>query len=65
MTNDNQEMLNRIKNIEVAVEYIKNSMPSKDMFLSSEEKVSLEESYANEKKKSLVSSKDARKLLGI
>lgn len=65
MTNDNQEMLNRIKNIEIVVEYIKDSMPSKDMFLSTEEKILLQESYAEEKSDALVSSKEARKKLGI
>ncbi|MEK6893563.1 MAG: hypothetical protein AABX07_05155 [Nanoarchaeota archaeon] len=65
MANDNQEMLNRIKNIEIVVEYIKDSMPSKDMFLSTEEKILLQESYAEEKSDALVSSKEARKKLGI
>lgn len=65
MTFDNQEILNRLKNIEVTVEFIKNSMPNKDMFLSSDEKVLLEESYSSEENKSLVSSKEARKLLEI
>ena len=65
MENDTQEILNRLKNIELTMEFIKKSMPNKDMFLDSEERVLLEESYAQEKTKSLVSSKDARKQLGI
>jgi hypothetical protein len=44
---------------------IKEDMPSKDMFLSSEESVLLKESYKNEKKGKLVSSKNLRKSLGI
>ena len=44
---------------------IKEDMPSKDMFLSSEESKLLAESHLNEKKGKLVSSKNLRKSLAI
>jgi len=44
---------------------IKEDMPSKDMFLTAEESKLLKESYANEKKGKIASSKDLRKSLGI
>ena len=56
------EMLNTIKS---ELDYIKENMPNKDMFLTIEEKQLLEESYVNEKKRNLLSSKDLRKQLGI
>ena len=37
------------------------NMPDKDMFLTAEEKVLLEESYNNEKSKKLVSGKSLRR----
>lgn len=63
--NISKEILNKLKKIEIEIEFIKESMPSKDMFLDAEEKVLLEESYENEKKGLLVSAKDARKQLNI
>ncbi|MFA5796506.1 MAG: hypothetical protein WC916_00525 [Candidatus Woesearchaeota archaeon] len=44
---------------------IKESMPNKEMFLTSEESKLLAESLLNEKSGKLVSSKNLRKSLGI
>lgn len=63
--NINREILNKLKKIEVEIEFIKESMPNKNMFLDAEEKGLLKESYENEKKGLLISAKDARKHLGI
>jgi len=65
MEKGHNEILNRLKKIEIEVEFIKESMPIKDMFLDSEEKLLLEESYENERDGSLISSKRARELLGV
>jgi len=65
MEKEHNEILSRLKKIEIEVEFIKESMPTKDMFLDSEERVLLEESYKNERDGSLVSSKKARELLGV
>ena len=65
MTNETREILNRLKRIEIEIEYIKEKMPDKEIFLTAEEKNLLKESYENEEKELLVKSKDARKHLGI
>ena len=65
MEKGHNEILNRLKKIEIEVEFIKESMPIKDMFLDSEEKLLLEESYENERDGSLISSKRARELLCV
>jgi len=44
---------------------IRDIMPDKDLFLTSEESHLLENSFLNEKNKKLVSSKNLRKSLGI
>jgi len=62
---ETKEILDKLRKIEIEIEFIKERMPNKDMFLDSEEKVLLEESYENEKKGILVSAKEARKQLGI
>ena len=46
-------------------DYIKKNIPNTDMFLTTEEKELLEQSYKNEKEGKLVSSKNLRKQLGI
>ena len=63
--NFNRKILNKLNKIELELEFIKESMPNKDMFLDSEEKGLLEKSYENEKEGLLVSAKEARKRLGI
>ena len=65
MINETQEILNKLRKIEIDIEYIKETMPDKEIFLTTEEKELLEESYENEKKGLLVKSKDARKKFGI
>ena len=44
---------------------IKETMPDKEMFLTTEERILLEDSYKNEKDGKLVSSKDLRRELGL
>ncbi len=60
-----QLILKKLEKIEKEVGEIKENMPNKDMFLTSEEELLLEESYENEKKGNLVSSEDLRKEIGI
>ncbi len=54
------EMLSTIKN---ELNFIKDNMPNKEMFLTTEEKQLLRESYNHEKEGKLVSSKDLKKQL--
>ena len=65
MTSDTNEILKKLGKIEIELEFIKESMPTKEMFLTAEEKQLLEESYKNEKAGLLVSAKDIRKQLGL
>ncbi|MBI2499161.1 hypothetical protein HYV88_02875 [Candidatus Woesearchaeota archaeon] len=60
-----QLILKKLEKIEKEVGEIRENMPDKDMFLTSEEELLLEESYDNEKKGNLISSEDLRKELGI
>ena len=60
-----QLILEKLEKIEKEVGEIKENMPNKDMFLTSEEEVLLKESYENEKKGKLISSEDLRKEIGI
>lgn len=55
-------MLDTIKS---ELDYIKENMPNKDMFLTAEERKLLEESYINEKSGKLLSSKSLRRQLGL
>ena len=50
MITETKRILNELKVIKNELNYIKTNMPDKDMFLTSEEKKLLEESYNNEKK---------------
>jgi hypothetical protein len=65
MEDSTQEILKKLKRIEVEIEFIKESMPTKEMFLTAEEKNLLNESHENEKIGLLVSAKDARKKLRV
>jgi len=65
METEIKEILNKLNKIEIEIEFIKESMPNKNMFLTSEEKELLLESYENEKNGQLVSAKEVRKLIGI
>ncbi len=65
MTSDTNEILKKLGKIEIELEFIKESMPTKEMFLTAEEKQLLEESYKNKKAGLLVSAKNTRKQLGL
>ena len=65
MINETQEILNKLRKIEIDIEYIKETMPDREMFLTIEEKELLGKSYENEKKGLLMKSKDVRKQFGI
>ena len=60
-----KEILNQLKEIRIDINFIKESMPDKEMFLTAEEEKLLEESYVNEKEGELTSSKTLRKELRI
>ena len=60
-----QPIMNELKLVRKELHQIKQSMPDKEMFLTAEESVLLEESYGDEKEGKLISGKDLRKELGI
>jgi len=64
MTTD-VEILNELKAIKSELDFIRENMPDKEMFLTTEERILLEDSYKNEKDGKLVSSKDLRRELGL
>lgn len=57
------KILGELKAIRSDLDFIKENMPDKEMFLTTEEKQLLEESYRNEKEDKLVSSKKLKKQL--
>lgn len=59
------KVLNELKAIKVELDYIKENMPNKEMFLTTEEKTLLTQSYENERAGKLVSSKDLKKQLEL
>lgn len=59
------KILDELKAIRTELDFIRDNMPDKDMFLTTEEKLFLAESYKNEKEGKLVSSNDLRKQLGL
>ena len=59
------KILHELKAIRQDLDYLKENMAEKNMFLSTEEKQLLEESFKNEKENKLVSSKDLKKQLGL
>ena len=59
------KILDELKAIKEELDYIKENMAEKDMFLSTEEKQLLKESYKNEEESKLISSKDLKKQLGL
>ncbi len=65
MAAETQQILNELKAIKAELDFIKENMPDKDMFLTAEEKQLLKESHAHEREGKLVSSKDLRKQLGL
>ena len=64
-TMENRQLLQEIREIKKDVKTIMENMPDKDMFLTTEEEILLEQSYLNEKNKQLISSHDLRKQLSI
>jgi len=58
---ENQQLLQEVREIKRDIKIIMENMPDKDMFLTSEEEVLLEESYNSERNKKLVSGKSLRK----
>ena len=65
MESELKRIMNDLETIKSDIHQIKQNMPDKDMFLSSEESVLLSESFDNEKNGKLVSGKDLRKKLGL
>ena len=65
MSTEIKQVLDELKDIRKELKIIKENMPDKDMFLTAEEERLLAESYENEKKGKLISSKDLRKEIGI
>ncbi len=65
METKNDQLLNELKRIRIDIEFIKEAMPDKEMFLTAKEERLLEESYVNEEKGELISSEDLRKKIGV
>ncbi len=65
MATETKQILEEIKSIKLELNFIKENMPERSMFLNTKEIKLLEESYKNEKNGKLVSSKDLKKQLGI
>ncbi len=65
MSTEVKQILEELKAIKSEIDYIKENMPDKEMFLSSKEKSLLQKSFQNEREGKLISSKDLRKKLGI
>ncbi len=65
MEDEIREVLNELRTIKIDIQFIKQNMPDKEMFLTAGEERLLEESHVNEKNKELVSSQTLRKNLGI
>ena len=63
MEAESKQILEELKAIKAELDYIKENMPDKDMFLTNEEKQLLEASYKNEKEGKLISSTVLRKQL--
>lgn len=58
---ENPQLLQEVREIKRDIKIIMENMPDKEMFLTTEEKGLLEESYNNEKNKKLVSGKSLRR----
>ena len=65
MATEIKQIMHELRNIREEIEYIKNNMPNKEMFLNAEEKKLLQKSYKHEKEGKLISSKDLKKKLGL
>ncbi|MBL7169994.1 MAG: hypothetical protein ISS48_03170 [Candidatus Aenigmarchaeota archaeon] len=65
MSNETKQILDELRQIRIEIEFIRETMPDKEMFLTAEEEKLLEKSYVDEEKGKLISSGDLRKELGI
>ena len=65
MALETKQIIDELKTIKEELEYIKDHMVDKDMFLSAEEKQLLKESYEHENKGELTSQEDLEKELGL
>ncbi len=61
MSTEMKEVIKELKGIKEELKMIKENMPDKEMFLTATEEKLLEQSYINEQKGELISSKDLRK----
>jgi len=59
------KIMEELKFIKEELDYIKENMLEKDIFLSNKEKQLLEESYKNEKESKLISSKELKNQLRL
>lgn len=65
MSAETKQIIVELETIKEELNYIKEHMLDKDMFLEPEERQLLEESYEHEKQGELTSSEDLKKELGI
>jgi hypothetical protein len=65
MATESQQILKELKEIKEEIEFIKENMPDREMFLTVEERQLLEESYINEKNNELISGRDLRKKMKV
>ena len=65
MVKEIAQIMSELKNIREEIEYIRNNMPDKEMFLDLEEKQLLKESHKHEKEGKLISSKELKKKLRL
>jgi len=65
MMKDLKPIMDELKVIRNDLEYIKGAIPDKDMFLSVEESILLNESFKSEKEGRLISSKELRRKSAI
>ena len=60
-----QQIMDELKGIKEEIQYIRNNMPNKEMFLDAEEKQLLKDSFEHEKAGKLISGKDLKKKLRL
>ncbi len=65
MAIETQQIMGQLQTIKVELDYIKEHMVDKDMFLDLEERQLLEESYKHEQQGKLISGENLKKELGL
>ncbi len=65
MAIETQQIMGQLQTIKVELDYIKEHMVDKDMFLDLEERQLLAESYEHEQQGKLISSENLKKELGL